>query len=51
MENRKLFAVSMAVLWSITYSYAMHSIPLGICMGIIIGIAFSVGSEDEKEKK
>ena len=51
--NRKAFPVSMALLWGMVFSQAMHSITLGICMGLLMGITFGLfdsgkgGKEDE----
>ncbi len=52
MRN-KGFAVCMTVLWSIVMANAMHSWALGICMGILFGMAFGLfdadkGGKDEK---
>ena len=33
----KVFPVSMAVLWGIVFSQAMHSVTLGVCMGLAMG--------------
>ena len=50
----KAFPVSMALLWGIVFSQAMHSMTLGICMGLLMGIAFGLfdsdqeGNEDER---
>ena len=44
----------MALLWGTVFTQAMHSITLGICMGLLMGIAFGLfdsgkgGKEDEK---
>ena len=49
----KVFPVSMALLWGIVFSQAMHSMTLGICMGLLMGIAFGLfdsgcgGNKDE----
>lgn len=32
----------MAFLWGMVFSQAMHSITLGICMGLLIGITFGL---------
>ena len=51
--KEKVFPVSMAVLWGIVFVQAMHSLTLGICMGLLMGIAFGLfdsgrgGNEDE----
>ena len=49
----KVFPVSMAFLWSTVFTQSMHSVTLGLCMGLLIGIAFGLfdsgkgGKEDE----
>ena len=40
--NRKFFPVSMALLWGMVFSQAMHSITLGLCMGLLMGITFGL---------
>ena len=49
----KGFPASMALLWGTVFTQAMHNITLGICMGLLMGIAFGLfdsgkgGKEDE----
>ena len=49
----KAFPVSMAFLWGMVFSQAMHSITLGIGLGLLMGTAFGLfdsgrgGKEDE----
>jgi hypothetical protein len=49
----KVFPVSMTVLWGIVFTQSMHSLSIGICMGLLMGIAFGLfdlgrgGNEDE----
>ena len=49
----KAFPVSMALLWGMVFSQAMHSITLGVCMGLLMGITFGLfdsgggGKEDD----
>ena len=51
--KRKAFPISMAFLWGMVFSQAMHSLTLGICMGLLMGIAFGLfdsgkgGKEDK----
>ncbi|MCR5136908.1 MAG: hypothetical protein K6C12_07400 [Oscillospiraceae bacterium] len=45
MKNA-VFPVSMTVLWGIVFSQAMHSMTLGVCMGLLIGIAFGLFDSD-----
>ena len=53
----KVFPVSMAVLWGIVFSQAMHSVTLGVCMGLLMGTAFGLfdsgrgENEDEVRRK
>ena len=51
--KQKLFPVSMAFLWGLVFSQAMHSVTLGLCMGLLMGISFGLldsgkrGKDDE----
>ena len=47
----KAFPVSMALLWGMVFSQAMHSITLGICMGLLMGITFGLFDSDKGGKK
>ncbi len=52
MKNNA-FPVSMALLWGIVFWQAMHSLTLGVCMGVLMGLAFGLfdsnrgGNDDE----
>ena len=46
---KKIFPISMTVIWGITFATAMHSWALGICMGIMMGCAFGLFGSDEKD--
>ena len=49
MKNRRgAFALSMAVLWSIVFAQAMHDWTIGICMGLMMGMAFGLFSSDHQ---
>ena len=48
--KEKAFPVSMVLLWGIVFSQAMHSITLGICMGLLTGIAFGLFDSDKGGK-
>ena len=42
----------MALLWGMVFSQAMHSMTLGLCMGLLMGITFGLfdaggGGKDE----
>ena len=41
----------MALLWGIVFSQAMHSVSLGICMGLLMGIAFGLFDSDRAGNK
>ncbi len=53
MGGKKLFPVSMAFLWGVVFTQAMHSVTLGVCMGLLMGIGFGQfdsgrgGNDDE----
>ena len=38
MKN-KAFPISMTVLWGMVFGSAMHSLTMGICMGLMMGVA------------
>ncbi len=40
--KQKVFQISMAVLWGIVFATALHSWTLGICLGLMMGIAFGL---------
>ncbi|MBR2256087.1 MAG: hypothetical protein IJ899_01865 [Blautia sp.] len=40
--KKKVFPISMTVLWGIVFTTAMHSLILGICMGLMMGITFGL---------
>ncbi len=48
MKN-KVFPISMTVLWGMTFATALHSLTLGICMGMMMGIAFGLFDSDNKD--
>ena len=45
----KAFPVSMALLWGMVFSQAMHNITLGICMGLAFGL-FDSGEGGNKDE-
>ena len=49
--KKKSFPISLAVLWGIVFSQAMQSPFLGICMGLLMGIAFGLLDSDRGGKK
>ena len=44
--KKKVFPVSMAVLWGCAFAESMHSWTLGICMGMMMGIVFGLFDSD-----
>ena len=49
MMKEKIFPISMTVLWGMTFGSAMHSLTMGICMGLMIGSAFGLFDSDKKD--
>ena len=49
--KKKVFPISMAVLWGVVFTTAMHSLSLGICMGIMMGIAFDLFDSEKKDDR
>ena len=49
--KEKSFPVSMALLWGMVFSQAMHSITLGLCMGLLMGITFGLFDSGEGGKE
>ena len=49
--KRKVFPVSMTVLWGIVFTQSMHSLVLGICMGLLMGITFGLFDSGKGEKE
>ena len=47
MNKNRVFPISMAVLWSIVFANAMYSWTIGICLGIMMGIAFGLFDSDD----
>ena len=45
----KAFPISMTFLWGVVFGSAMHSLTLGICMGLMMGIAFGLFDSDKKD--
>ena len=42
MKNRWVFALSMTVLWGISFGVALNSVASGICLGLCMGMAFGL---------
>ena len=51
MNNKRIFALSMTVLWSVVFVTSMHDWTIGICMGICFCIAFGLFGNDEDDEK
>ncbi len=51
MKNNKVFAVSMTALWCAVFVSAMHSWPVGICMGFLMGTVFGLFDSGEEKKE
>ena len=41
----------MALLWGMVFSQAMHSMTLGLCMGLLMGIAFGLFDSGKGRKE
>ena len=48
--KQKIFPVSMAVLWGIVFTSSMHNLTIGICLGIMMGIAFGLFESDKENE-
>ena len=42
MKNRWIFALCITVMWGIVFVYAMDNVITGICMGLLMGMAFGL---------
>jgi len=42
---------TLTVLWGIVFTQSMHSLVLGICMGLLMGIAFGLFDSDKGGKE
>ena len=49
--KRKGFPVSMAALWGMVFTQAMHSVTLGISMGMLMGITFGLFDSGRRGNK
>ena len=47
MLKKKVFPISMTVLWCVVFVNALHSRVLGICLGIMMGMAFGLFDTDK----
>ena len=50
MKNRRVFAFSLAVLWGIVFANALSDVTIGICMGLLMGMAFGLFNDAENDK-
>ena len=49
MKN-KIFPLSMVLLWTLTFGTAMHNWPVGIGMGLCMGVVFGLFDQDEENE-
>ena len=42
MKNRWIFALCMAVMWGIIFANALHDVVTGVCMGLLMEMAFGL---------
>ncbi len=49
--KEKVFPVSMVFFWGLVFTQSMHSIVLGICMGLLMGIAFGLFDSERGESE
>ncbi len=49
--KKMVYPISMTVLWGIVFATAMHNWTLGICMGLMMGIAFGLFDSDKKDNQ
>ncbi len=47
--TKKMFPISMAVLWGIVFANALHSPALGICFGMLMGSLFGLFESDNDD--
>ena len=47
--KKKAFPISMTVLWGMVFGSALHSLTMGICMGLMMGSAFGLFDSDNKD--
>ena len=53
-KNRKvLYTLVMVLLWSIVFGVAMHSLVMGVCLGVAMGSVFGLydWNKEKKEQK
>ena len=51
MNNKKIFAFCMAIIFGIVFANALHSIELGVCLGLCMAVAFGLVGKEEEGKK
>ena len=42
MKNHWVFALCMTVMWGIIFANALHDVVTGICIGLLMGMAFGL---------
>ena len=53
-KNRKvLYTLVMVLLWSVVFGVAMHSLVMGVCLGVAMGSVFGLydWNKEKKEQK
>ena len=50
MNRKRIFAISVVVMWMITFGVAMDNWAIGICIGITFGMSFGLLESSEEEK-
>ena len=52
-NRRTLYTLVMVLLWSIVFGVAMHSLVMGVCLGVAMGSVFGLydWNKEKKEQK
>ncbi|MBQ9010985.1 MAG: hypothetical protein IJ088_16885 [Clostridia bacterium] len=45
--EKSVISVSMALLWGVLFTNVLHSLPLGICMGLVWGFLLFPVKDDK----
>ncbi len=51
MKKKKLFAISMAVLWGCVFTNSLNSAILGISLGILMGGSFGLFDSENTDDR
>ena len=49
-NKRTLYMLGMVLLWTVVFSFAMHSLVMGLCLGVAMGAVFGL-YDDGKPKE